>query len=91
MKGVVISNEAKVFNRKDGSGKVVCVRHELALQPGMAIYERYPDMNSGQVKLEGDTVVEFPRFQEFQEVTLRVKRWAERDSRLVIKEAELIQ
>jgi hypothetical protein len=42
-----------------GTGKVVCIRHELALQPGMAVYEEYPDLKDGKVKLDGDNVVEF--------------------------------
>ena len=53
VRGVVMSSTAKVFNRKDGSGKVVCIRHELALQPGMAVFEEYPDLKDGKVKLDG--------------------------------------
>ena len=91
VRGIVMSSTAKAFNRKDGSGKVVCVRHELALQPGLAVFEEYPDVKAGQVKLDGDNVVEFPRLPEMQQVTLKVLRWEERDKRLVIKEAERIQ
>jgi hypothetical protein len=39
LRGVVVSSSARVFNRKGGSGKIVCVRHELALQPGLAVFE----------------------------------------------------
>lgn len=88
VRGVVMSSTAKVFNRKDGSGKVVCVRHEIALQPGLAVFEEYPDLKAGTVKLDGDKVVEFPKLPEMQPVTLKVLRWEERDKRLVIKEAE---
>ncbi|MBU6402443.1 MAG: hypothetical protein KGS61_19155 [Verrucomicrobia bacterium] len=90
VRGVVMSSTARVFNRKDGSGKVVCVRHEIALQPGLAVFEEYPELNSGQVKLDGDNVVEFRRLPELKQVTLKVLRWAERDKRLVIKEAEMV-
>ena len=90
VRGVVMSSTAKAFNRKDGSGKVICVRHELALQPGLAVFEEYPDLKEGKVKLDGDNVVEFPRLAEFQHVTLKVLRWDERDKRLVIKEAQLV-
>lgn len=88
VRGVVMSSTAKVFNRKDGSGKVVCVRHEIALQPGLAVYEEYPDLKAGMVKLDGDKVVEFPKLPEMQQVTLKVLRWEEKDKRMVIKEAE---
>jgi hypothetical protein len=90
VRGVVMSSTAKVFNRKDGSGKVVCVRHEIALQPGMAVFEEYPDLKDGKVKLDGDKVVEFPKLPEMQQVTLKVLRWEEKDKRFIIKEAHLV-
>jgi hypothetical protein len=90
VRGVVMSSLARVFNRKDGSGKLVCIRHELALQPGLAIFEEYPDLKAGTVKLDGDNVVEFTKLPEFQQVTLKVLRWEERDKRLVIKEAQRV-
>lgn len=88
--GVVMSSTANAFNRKDGSGKVICIRHEIALQPGMAVFEEYPELKDGKVKLDGDKVVEFPKMPEFEQVTLKVLRWAERDKRLVIKEAQRV-
>ncbi len=88
VRGVVMSSEAKAFNRKDGTGKVVCIRHELALQPGLAILEQYPELR--EVKLEGDKVVDFPKYPQFKQITLKVTRWEERDKRMVIKEAQLM-
>ena len=90
VRGVVMSSTAKVFNRKDGSGKVVCVRHEIALQPGMAVFEEYPDLKDGKVKLDGDNVIEFHKLPEMQQVTLKVLRWEEKDKRFIIKEAQLV-
>lgn len=88
VRGIVMSSTAKAFNRKDGSGKVICVRHELALQPGLAVYEQYPELKDGKVKLDGDNVIEFPKLPEMQQVTLKVLRWEEKDKRFIIKEAE---
>ena len=34
--------------------------------------------------------VVFPKLPEFQQVTVKVTRWEERDKRLVIKDAELV-
>lgn len=85
-----MSSTAKAFNRKDGSGKVVCIRHELATQPGLVVFEEYPDPKDGKVKLDGDNVIEFPKLPEFQQVTLKVLRWEERDKRLIIKEAQMV-
>jgi hypothetical protein len=90
VRGMVMSSTAKVFNRKDGSGKIVCIQHEIALQPGLAVFEQYPDLKDGKVKLDGDKVVEFPKMPEMQQITLKVLRWEERDKRLVIKDAQVV-
>jgi hypothetical protein len=90
VRGVVMSSTAKVFNRKDGSGKLVCVQHEIALQPGLAVLEEYHEPKDGKVKLEGDKVVEFPKLPEMQQITAKVLRFEERDKRLVIKEAQMV-
>jgi hypothetical protein len=90
VRGVVMSSTAKAFNRKDGSGKVVCIRHEIALQPGLAVFEEYPELKDGKVKLDGDNVVEFHKLPEFQQITLKVLRWEERDKRFIIKEAQMV-
>ena len=42
------------------------------------------------MKLDGENVVMFPKLPEFQQVTIKVLRWEERDKRLVIKDAELV-
>ena len=64
--GIVMSSTAKAFNRKDGSGKIVCIRTELLLQPRLAVFEEYPDLKDGKVKLDGDKAVEFPELPDFQ-------------------------
>ncbi|MCX6904150.1 MAG: hypothetical protein NTW03_11880 [Verrucomicrobia bacterium] len=81
---------AKAHKRKDGTGVFVIVRHELALLPGWAAWEAFHDPKDGKVKLEGENVVEFPKLPQFQQVTLKVLRWEERDKRFIIKEAELV-
>jgi hypothetical protein len=90
VRGVVMSSTAKAHKRKDGSGVFVIVRHEIALQPGLAVWEAFHDPKDGKVKLDGENVVTFPKLPEFQQVTLKVLRWEERDKRLVIKDAELV-
>jgi hypothetical protein len=74
-------------NCRDGSGRVACVRHELALQPGMAIWEEHHDPKDGNVTLDSANVVEFLKLVELQQVPLKVMRWEERGKRLIIKEA----
>jgi hypothetical protein len=90
VRGVVMSSAAKAHKRKDGTGVFVIARHELALQPGLAVWEAFHDPKDGKVKLDGENVVTFPKLPEFQQVTLKVLRWEERDTRLVIKDAELV-
>ena len=90
VRGMVMSSTAKVFNRKDGSGKLVCVQHEIALQPGMAVLEEYHDPKDGKVRLDGDKVSEFPKLPEMQQITIKVLRFEERDKRLVIKDGQMV-
>jgi hypothetical protein len=89
VRGVVVSSTAKAHKRKDGTGVFVIVRHELALQPGLAVWEAFHDPKDGQVKLDGENVIGFPKLPEFQQVTLKVLRWEELDKRFLIKEAEM--
>ena len=88
--GVVMSSAASAHKRKDGSGVFVIVRHELALQPGLAVWEAFHDPKDGKVKLDGENVVAFPKLPEFQQLTLKVLRWEERNKGMVIKEAEIV-
>jgi hypothetical protein len=90
VRGVVMSSVAKALKRKDGTGVFVIVRNEIALQPGLATWEAFHDPKDGQVKLEGENVVQFPKLPDFQQVTLKVLRWEEKDKRFVIKDAELV-
>ena len=68
---MVISSTAKAHKRKDGTGVFVIVRQELALQPGLAVWEAFHDPKDGQVKLDGEHVVAFPKLTDFQQVTLK--------------------
>ncbi len=90
VRGIVMSSVAKAHQRKDGTGVFVIARHELALQPGLAVWEAFHDPKDGQVKLEGENVIEFPKLPNLQTVTLKVLRWMEKDRWFVIKEAELV-
>ena len=80
VRGVVMSSTAKAHKRKDGTGVFVIVRHELALQPGLAVWEAFHDPKDGLVKLDGEQVLTFPKLTDFQQVTLKVLRWEEGSS-----------
>jgi len=72
---------------KDGR-KWVRVRNELALQPGLAVFEQYfdPDKDS-QIKVLNEEVKEYPRFKEFEPVTLKVLRYRVYNDNLIIQDA----
>jgi hypothetical protein len=76
--------------RKDGSGKVARVRHEIAPHPGRAVWEEYHEPKDGKVTLDGENIVAVPKLADFQPNTLKLLRWAQRDKRLVIKERQII-
>ena len=90
VRGIVMSSVAKALKRKDGTGVFVIVRNEIALQPGLALWEAFHDPKDGKVKLDGENVIQFPKLPDFQQVTLKVLRWEEKDKRFVIRDAELV-
>ena len=93
VRGVVVSNRAKAFRRKDGTGISVLVEHEIALQPGVASWARFFEPKTDPcVRLDGDKVVEFPKLKEFEQVTIRATkvRSDEHTGQLVIKAGELV-
>ncbi len=44
-----------------------------------SVESQEPPSKDGKVKLDGENVVAFPKLPEFQQVTLKVLRWEERD------------
>lgn len=69
------------------------VEHEIATQPGVAIWVLYYDPKiDASVKVEGERVLEFPKMKEFQQVTIRANRIRsdENTGQLVIKSGELV-
>jgi hypothetical protein len=93
VRGIVVSNRAKAFKRKDGSGLSVVVEHEIALQPGVVIWSRYFDPKTdGCIKVESEVVTEFPKLKELAPVTIRALKLRSDDKtgQLVIKVGEII-
>ena len=93
VRGVIVSNRAKAFKRKDGTGISVAVEYEIALQPGVATWVKYFEPKTDtSVRVEGETVVEFPKFKEFQQVTIRASRVKadEHTGQLIIKSGDLV-
>lgn len=88
VRGVVISNRASTFRRKDGTGMGVKVSHEIALQPGVAIWEKYFDPRTDKdVEFDGVNVTKFPKLEEFQQITLKAERFKIYDNKFIISNA----
>jgi len=68
----------------------VKVTHEIALQPGMATYERYFDPKEGEVRVQNGEASDYPTFPVFEPLTLLLKRYKVVDNRMVIQEAEAL-
>lgn len=93
VRGVVVSNRAKAIRRKDGSGIMVIVEHEIALQPGVVTWPRFFDPKTDTtVRIDGENVIEFPKLKEFAQVTIRAGsiRSNEKTKELTIQNGELL-
>lgn len=93
VRGIVVSNRAKAFKRKDGTGTSVAVEHEIALQPGVVVWTRYFDPKTDSaVTVDGEVVTAFPKLKELATVTIRALkvRSDERTGQLTIKAGELL-
>lgn len=69
------------------------MEYEIALQPGVAIWVKYFEPKTdNSVRVEGETVVEFPKLEESQQVTIRASRIKsdENTGQLVIRSGDLI-
>ncbi len=70
---------------------LVKVTHEIALQPGVAIWERYFSPGTDlDVVLDGQTEVKFPMLEEFKPVSLRVERFKAEGDKFVVSQAVVI-
>ena len=89
VRGVVVSSSANAFQRKDGSGTVVKVQHEIATQPGVVLFEQYVDpKESKEVKVEGDKVTAYPQLPHFSQVNLKVTKYRIDRDRFIVTGAE---
>lgn len=89
VRGVIVSSQANAFQRKDGSGLVVKVSHEIATSPGVVLYEQYMDpKESADVKVEDGKVVSFPRLAQFSTVMFKVLRYRFDREKLILSAVE---
>ena len=90
--GLVTSNKANLRPKKDGTGLLVIVTHEIATQPGFVEYTRFFTVGASQeVKVDGDKVTQFPMLPELKPIRLKVLNWRadERRKKFIVTEAEV--
>lgn len=91
VRGVIVSSNATAFQRKDGSGIVVKVQHEIATQPGVVLFEQYMDpKESSEVKVEDGKVVSFPQLPQFSTIMMKVLRYRFDRERFIVTGAETV-
>lgn len=93
LRGLVISNSARLITRKDGTGRSVIITHEIATQPGCVNYTRFMDENEPGLKINGEEITEFPKLPEMQPIQLKVRTETLRADRgkVEIRNAEVIK
>ena len=90
LKGIVISNSARKVLKKDGTTGV-SVKHEVSIDPGVALLTRFLDpATDNSVKIDGDDVKSFPELKKFDPVTVRVNRFREYDKQFQATDWESI-
>ena len=88
--GVVISNDARTIKLKDGTPRV-SVKHELALDPGLIVLDRFMDPNTtNDVKVVGDEVKDFPEFKKFEPIIVRVQKIREYNNQMTVSDWEMV-
>jgi len=74
VRGRILTVTGNLYNRKDGSGQFVRVRHEISTRPGLIEYEQVLDpAKDAGIKIEGGKLTAFPSIPEETMVTLRVE------------------
>jgi hypothetical protein len=92
IRGVVISNRAQKITKKDGSGVLALVSHELALSPGLAVLQRFLDPKENpSVTIEGDEVTKYPELKLFEPVAAKVMKIQDRNGQIVTSSWEITQ
>ncbi len=90
IRGVVISNSARKITKKDG-GILALVKHELAIQPGVAVLERFIDpKDNPEVEIQGDEVTKYPKLKEFEPVAVKAERIKDVNGQITTSNWEIV-
>ena len=78
------------FNRKDGSGSSVVVTHEIGTKPGLLKWVDYLETNDPRLKIQGEEVIEFPKYEELKEIQIKVHSIQADKGHITVKSAEIV-
>ena len=88
--GFVISNDAKTIKIKDGSTRVF-VKHEVALDPGLIILDRFINpKTSNDVKVVDDEVKAYPKLKKFEPIIACVQKIKEYNNQMTASDWEIV-
>jgi hypothetical protein len=88
--GIVISNDARTIILKDGTTRV-SVKHEVALDPGLMILDRFIDpKTTNDIKVVGDEVKDFPQLKKFHPIVVRAQKIKEYNNQMTASDWEII-
>lgn len=88
MRGLCVSSIAVVRTRRKDSTPFVILREELALRPGIAVFERFFDPSKDtEVTVNGDNVTKYPKLDDFVTYEIKVKRFeTDKEGHMIIKD-----
>ncbi|MGZ0708963.1 hypothetical protein ACWPKO_11570 [Coraliomargarita sp. W4R53] len=87
---LLTSNSARKITKKDG-GILALVKHELALQPSVAVLERFLDpKDTPEVKIQGDEVVKYPTLTEFEPIAVKAERIKDKNGQITTSNWQVV-
>jgi hypothetical protein len=86
IEGTVVSSRARAFPPKDGKSASISVKHEIALNPGLATIEEYFDVEKDiGIKMKDGEVLEFPRLKQFSWARVRAESFKVFNNKIVFR------
>ncbi len=88
IRGNIISSTAQLIAKKDGSGWLVQIQHELALVPEVAIWKLFiGPAEDDCVDVAGGTMKKFSLLPMLTNILLKVRRFWELNGQLYVSNA----
>ncbi|MBC2602989.1 hypothetical protein [Puniceicoccus vermicola] len=87
----MVSSGARLIKKKDGSGNLVLVSHELATQPGVIRWEEILDpVEDSRITFQGEEIIKSPAEPDFKPITLEEGRQRIFKDQLIVGNCEVL-